>query len=397
MSDTIQISIEELKEVVSISVNGTTEDVTVNVTESDNSINLSVAEFMTVSGSSNQITDSEIEALGYIKTDTNTQLSQSDIEAMGFSTFDNVLSDADITALGYIKTDTNTQLSDLEVEIIIATNSAGFVTTDNDTQLSDADITALGYIKTDTNTQLNDSDITALGYVKTDNNTQLSDADITALGYVKTDTNTQLTDSEILALGYIKTDNNTQLTDAEISALGYIKTDNNTQLSDAEISALGYVKGNLTNHYIKVSMASTHLKGGASRVDFDNAANTLVLGLTQDDVSGTFISFADDKFTVNGSGMYTFNISAEFESLITQRAVPTVTFKLNGTTIDGKSMGYIRQVSNADEATVNLSRTLILEAGDEIEVFSANQGVTNGTAVTPSLMFMVEAYTISFT
>ena len=340
MSDNIQISIEELKEVVSVSVNGTTEDVTVNVTESDNSINLSVAEFMTVSGSSNQITDSEIEALGYIKTDTNTQLSQSDIEAMGFSTFDDVLSDSDITALGYIKTDTNTQLSDLEVEIIIATNSAGFVTTDNNTQLSDADITALGYIKTDTNTQLNDSDITALGY---------------------------------------------------------IKTDNNTQLTDAEISALGYVKGNLTNHYLKVSMASSHLKGGASRVDFDNATNTLVLGLTQDDVSGTFISFANNKFTVSEAGMYTFNASAEFESLNTQRVMPAVTFKLNGTTIDGKSMAYVRQAGNVDEGSINLNRTLILSSGDEIEVFSANQGLTSNSVVSTALMFMVEAYTISFT
>ena len=55
--------------------------------------------------------------------DNNTQLSQSDIEAMGFSTTDNVLTDADIAAMGYVKTD-------------------------NDTQLSDADIEALGYLKT---------------------------------------------------------------------------------------------------------------------------------------------------------------------------------------------------------------------------------------------------------
>lgn len=303
MSDTIQISIEELKEVVSISVNGTTEDVTVNVTESDNSINLSVAEFMTVSGSSNQITDSEIEALGYIKTDTNTQLSQSDIEAMGFSTFDNVLSDADITALGYIKTDTNTQLSDLEVEIIIATNSAGFVTTDNDTQLSDADITALGYIKTDTNTQLNDSDITALGYVKTDNNTQLSDADITALGYVKTDTNTQLTDSEILALGYIKTDNNTQLTDAEISALGYIKTDNNTQLTDAEIAALGYVKSGTTMSFFQVQDDGTTMQDTTGTYEVV-AGMWATPTLTNSDY--TFNS-SNGELTVNTAGIIEFD------------------------------------------------------------------------------------------
>ncbi len=70
------------------------------------------------------------------------------------------LSDGDITALGYIKTDTNTQLSD-------------------------GDIAAFGYIKTDTNTQLSDGDISALGYIKTDTNTQLSDGDISTLGYIK--------------------------------------------------------------------------------------------------------------------------------------------------------------------------------------------------------------------
>tara|TARA_R110002012_G_scaffold260724_1_gene442440 strand:- start:159 stop:1250 length:1092 start_codon:yes stop_codon:yes gene_type:complete len=80
-----------------------------------------------------------------------------------------------------------TQITDAEITAL------GYVKTDNDTQLTDFDITALGYIKTDTNTQLSDSDITNLGYIKTftDTNTQLSDSDITALGYVKT-TGTQI-------------------------------------------------------------------------------------------------------------------------------------------------------------------------------------------------------------
>ena len=53
------------------------------------------------------------------------------------------MTDAEITALGYVKTD-------------------------NDTQLSDADITAFGYVKTDT--QLTDAEITALGYAKSSPN-----------------------------------------------------------------------------------------------------------------------------------------------------------------------------------------------------------------------------------
>ena len=239
-----------------------------------------------------QLTDAEIAALGYIKTDTNTQLS-----------------DADISAFGYIKTDTNTQRTDAEIQAIIDTNTAGFVTTDTNTQLSDADIAAFGYIKTDTNTQRTDAEINSLidantnGYITdytvtesdvtahqsalTITESQISDlshfsgsyndltdkpsgvnprtdeeiqdvvgATITGSGATSvvyndtagtivvssTDTNTQLTDAEIAAFGYIKTDTNTQLTDAEIAAMGYIKVDTNTQLTDAEIAAFGYVK-----------------------------------------------------------------------------------------------------------------------------------------------------------
>ena len=54
----------------------------------------------------------------------------------------NIPTDATIAAMGYVKTDTNTQLSD-------------------------SDIATMGYIKTDTNTQLSDSDITTMGYIKT--------------------------------------------------------------------------------------------------------------------------------------------------------------------------------------------------------------------------------------
>ena len=187
-----------------------------------------------------QITDAEITALGYVKTDNDTQLTDFDITALGYVKTDNntQLSDTDISNFGYIKTftDNNTQLSDSDIAAF------GYVKTDNNTQLSDSDIANLGYIKTDNNTQLSDSDIAALGYVKTDNNTQLSDADITALGYIKTDDNTQLSQADIEAMGFSTVDNDTQLTDTDISNFGYIKTDNNTQLSDAEITALGYVK-----------------------------------------------------------------------------------------------------------------------------------------------------------
>jgi len=70
------------------------------------------------------------------------------------------LTDAEITAMGYRKTD-------------------------NDTHLTDAEIAAMGYKKTDNDTHLTDAEIAAMGYKKTDNDTHLTDAEIAAMGYVK--------------------------------------------------------------------------------------------------------------------------------------------------------------------------------------------------------------------
>ena len=153
----------------------------------------------------------------------------------------------------------------------------------------------------------------------------------------------------------------------------------------------------LTNHYLKVSLPSSHLKGGGSVVDFDLNGDNLVEGLTQDNIAGTFISFSGDKFIVNKDGMYTFNVSAEYESLVTQRVTPAITFRLNGALIDGKSLAYIRQTGAVDEGTTNLSRTLMLSTGDEVEVFYNNQGQINTGDTAPALMFMVEAYSNSMT
>ena len=181
-----------------------------------------------------QLIDADIAALGYVKTDNNTQLSDADITALGYVKTDTQLSDGDIAAFGYVKTDT--QLTNTEVETIIATNTAGFLTVDNDTQ----DLSLVGQTLSltnggsvtlpDTNTQLSQAEIEAMGFSTTDNNTQLSDGDIAAFGYVKTDNDTQLTDLEVEAIitvntaGFVTTDNNTQLTDGEIEALGYLKT-----------------------------------------------------------------------------------------------------------------------------------------------------------------------------
>ena len=189
-------------------------------------------------------------------------------------------------------------------------------------------------------------------------------------------------------------------TDGDVIASGVTLTgqsDWNATSGGSEILNKPTAVADLTNHYLKVSLPASHLTGGGSRIDFDLNGDNLVSGLTQDDIAGTFISFADDKFTVSEDGMYTFNTSAEYQSLVTQRVTPAVYFKVNGVLIDGKSLAYIRQTGAVDEGTTNLSRTLILDAGDEVEVFYSNQGQINTGSVATAQMFMVEAYSNSMT
>jgi hypothetical protein len=152
----------------------------------------------------------------------------------------------------------------------------------------------------------------------------------------------------------------------------------------------------LTNHYVKASLTSAYLTGGASQIDFDSNSNTTLIGLSQDDSVGTDVTFASNAFTVSGNGMYTVTISAEFQSLVTQRSCPAVTILINGSVVDGKSLAYVRQSNVADEATVNLTRTLNLTDGDIISVRWINQGVTGAEVVT-SNQFMVEVFKQSVT
>ncbi len=271
-----------------------TDSQTLTFTTATGDLTISNGNTVNIPDNNTQLSDADIAAFGYIKTDTNTQRTDSEINALIDANTNNFISDytvteSDVTAHEGAITITESQISDLshfsgsyndltdkpagivarsdeEIEDVIGAaisgsgatsvvynDAAGTIvvsSTDTNTQLTDAEIAAFGYIKTDTNTQLSDADITALGYIKVDTNTQLTDGEIAAFGYVKTDTNTQLSDSDIAAFGYIKTDTNTQRSDAEIQAIidansaGFITTyvDTNTQLSDADIAAMGYIK-----------------------------------------------------------------------------------------------------------------------------------------------------------
>ncbi|MDG1315472.1 MAG: hypothetical protein P8P29_08125 [Flavobacteriaceae bacterium] len=152
----------------------------------------------------------------------------------------------------------------------------------------------------------------------------------------------------------------------------------------------------LTNHYLRASLTSAFLTGGASQIDFDlNSDNTLI-GLSQDESVGSDITFASNTFTVSGNGLYTVTISAEFKSDDTQRACPTVSILVNGSVVDGKSLAYVRNSNAAEEATVNLTRTLNLTDADTVSVRWRNQGVTGSDVVT-SEQFMVEVFKHAFT
>jgi hypothetical protein len=153
----------------------------------------------------------------------------------------------------------------------------------------------------------------------------------------------------------------------------------------------------LTNHYVKTSLTSAYLTGGASAIDFDSTANNTLIGLSQDESVGSDITFASNAFTVSADGIYTVTINAEFQSLVTQRPCPTVSILINGSVVDGNSLAYVRRNSVVNEGTANLTRTLNLTAGDIISVRWSNQGATSTTATTTSQQFMVEVFKQSMT
>ncbi len=113
---------------------------------------------------------------GYFTAGANVQISPTG----EISSTDTQLTDSEISALGYIKTETDSQQLTFIGGQLSISNGNTITIPDTNTQLTDSEISALGYIKTytDTNTQLSDSEIGAFGYIKTDTNTQLSETEV---------------------------------------------------------------------------------------------------------------------------------------------------------------------------------------------------------------------------
>ena len=280
----------------------------------------------TVTNTNTQLSDAQIAAFGYIKTDTNTQLSTADVRGKvsagtGISynnstgvitnTVTNTntqLSDAQIAAFGYIKTDTNTQLSTADVRGKISASgnssynsSTGVITsTDTNTQLSTADVrgkisasgnssynSTTGVItSTDTNTQLSDTYVIGLFSGGT-NVTLGSDGEISS-----TDTNTQLSTADVR--GKFTAGTNVSITNGEISSTD-TNTDTNTQRSDEEIRDLA---------------AGQWIDGTNTTVVFDDAANTIKINSVDTNTdTNTQLTTAQVRGKISASGNASYNNS----------------------------------------------------------------------------------------
>ena len=151
----------------------------------------------------------------------------------------------------------------------------------------------------------------------------------------------------------------------------------------------GGAVANLTQHYLKTILPTIYLKNGASVVDFDYATPTKVLNLSQDTLVGSDISWANDKFTVSASGLYTFNVQGVFNTIGIDRAAPTAYLYVNGSKVEGAGHSYLRNLGTFDDS-INFTRTLSLSANDYVELYIENTGNSTGTAVR-CLELLVEA------
>ena len=138
-----------------------------------------------------QLNSAQITAMGFSTTDNDTTYTSSDfthdslsgvtanehidwtadqgatnIHSGNYTNTNTQLSDANIAAMGYIKTETDTQDLSISGHTISLTNGGSVTVPDNDTQLSSADITAMGFSTTDNDTQLTEAQITAMGFTQ---------------------------------------------------------------------------------------------------------------------------------------------------------------------------------------------------------------------------------------
>ena len=354
----------------------------------------------TFTDTNTQLSDGDIGAFGYIKTytDTNTQRTNEEIRDIaagqwidGTNTtvvYDDTsntikinsvntdtntqLSDANIAAMGYIKTESDTQDLSISGQTLSLTNGGSVTLPDTNTQLSSAQITAMGFSTTDNNTQRSDEeirDVAAAQWIDGTNTTVVvSDAgDTIKINSVNTNTNTQLSEAEITAMGFIQTqsdtqdlsisghtisltnggsvtvpDNNTQRTNSEIDARialnpeGFIDsyTDTNTQLSDANIAAMGYIK-TYTDTNTQRAIHDTPVNGStttsiSSNWAFDNVKTAVP--------SGALFTDTDTNTQLSDANIGAMGYIKTYTDTNTQRAIHDT--PVNGSTTTSISSNW---------------------------------------------------------
>lgn len=144
-------------------------------------------------------------------------------------------------------------------------------------------------------------------------------------------------------------------------------------------------------NYARMSMSSAVLRGGASEQDFTGITDVTVKFDTEDDNDGGELTTntTTHRVTVSSDGLYRLTVNMSFYST-SARATPAVRFNLNGSTIDGESMGYIRAASGNNEASANLTRVIYLSANDYIEVCCHDESSATGSIFAEEALFEVE-------
>ena len=162
-------------------------------------------------------------------------------------------------------------------------------------------------------------------------------------------------------------------------------------------TALEYVAqsgggGGVTLDYARMRMSSAVLQGGASQQSFDSSTDVTVKFDTEEDVTGTGLTTNTiwNRITIGTTGYYRLTVNMSFYSGAT-RATPIVRFNVNGSTILGGSLGYIRATSGSNEASGNLTRVIELNANDYIEVCCHDESTSSGAIYATEAIFEVES------
>jgi tRNA(Leu) C34 or U34 (ribose-2'-O)-methylase TrmL len=306
-----------------------------------------------ISGADTQLTQAQIEGMGFSTTDNNTQLTQAQIEGMGF-----------------ITTDNNTQRSDEEIRDVA---SAQWIDGINTTVVKDDGANTIKINSTDTGTQLSigeDTDLVDLVDAKLVNGTNTTvvyDADngTIKINSLNTDTNddTQLTTEQVQDIMSVtlvggtnttvvyddedtgsitinSTDNNTQLTQAEIEEMGFSTTDTNTQRSDEDIRDVA---------------SAQWVNGINTTVVKDDGANTIKINSTD---TNTQLTNEQVQDIMGGALVNGTNTTVVYDD-------NAGTIKINSIDTESDNNLNLDLKPNIDVGGISTSDTF--EAGDDIE------------------------------